>query len=225
MKPATAKARRLAVQLQVLIDQGVNGERDAARVKLDRLKTRFDFTAPDPDAEADLFAGAFYRASNASPVHAFEPDQIPWAQNVKWAIETACKIECSFRGRELYAQAKTETCEKLAGITRIITGGFIQLWKTYAQAPGSNAADLQVFLIGLYDGMMNEARKQGERLPARSAPPKLPKAKRKALAFPAGISPHPYTVAVHLGRQIRFSVPLPEITRELEGMITPQLTE
>lgn len=73
--------------------------------------------------------------------------------------------------------------------------------------------------MGLYDGMMNEIRASGQRLPGRSS--RVPK-KRTARSSSAGdfasMHVHPYSIAVSLGQQIRFSVPLDRITAELETL-------
>jgi len=39
-----------------------------------------------------------------------------------------------------------------------------------------------------------------------------------------GLHLHPYSLALGLGRQIRFSVPLQDITAELDGLTQPRLT-
>lgn len=229
MKPATPKAWLLHRKLEALVERGINGERDAARAKLERLKSRFDFSKPYEDPLGpDIFAGAFTRTMQGErlPVFTFEPGQMAWASSAKWAIEQACKIPCSFRGCVLEAEARPATADKLGAITRTITEGFAQLWATYCAAAWATTADLHPFLAGIYDGMMGENR-YGERLPSRTGP--LQSAKRKArkgaVAAPAGICAHPYTVALHLGKQLRFSVPLDNIRAELQTIVNPQLED
>lgn len=56
--------------------------------------------------------------------------------------------------------------------------------------------------------MMNEVRTAGQRLPNRSRFPKKLKAKKPAVSCGSGLHIHAYTVAVSLGKQIRFSAPL-----------------
>jgi len=224
MQPANHKARSLLAKLTTLADRGVNGERDAAKRKLAKLRARYDFTKAAPDG-ADIFDGVFVKAIGGEryPVHTFEPAEMVWACNVKWAIETACKIPCTFRGLVLMAEARPATVTDLERITKTIAGGFVKLWETYSRAPGVNAADQPVFLMGLYDGMMNENREAGALLPARSRSVAVPRAKKRSVAAPIGITLHPYSVAVGLGKQIRFSVPLNDITAELENLVKPQI--
>jgi len=53
---------------------------------------------------------------------------------------------------------------------------------------------------------------------SRPGSTKMPKGKRPALTRATGIHIHPYTVAVSLGKQIRFSAPLEQIAAELEAV-------
>jgi hypothetical protein len=82
---------------------------------------------------------------------------------------------------------------------------------------GVTTSDRKLFVRGLYDGMMNDGRGIGEPLPSRvAAQVKRTKAKKGSVASPPGLASHPYTVALSLGKQIRFATPLEEITAELE---------
>ena len=78
--------------------------------------------------------------------------------------------------------------------------------------------------MGLYDGMMNEVRNVGQRLPSRPGSTKKPKGKKRPVSGTAGLHIHPYTVAVSLGKQIRFSVPLAQIAAELEAVTQGKIT-
>lgn len=227
MKNATLKAWNLHAKLTALVERGVNGEREAARLKLARLVSRFDFSKPFEDPLGpDIFAGAFKRnvSGQRLPVYTFAPGQMSWASSAKWAIEQACKIPCAFNGLVLEAETMPVHADKLGAVVRTITDGFVQLWGTYTSAPWATAADLPPFLAGIYDGMMGENR-YGERLPSRTGPlqPAKRKLRKREVAVPAGICAHPYTVALHLGKQLRFSVPVGEIKAELAAMVNPQL--
>jgi hypothetical protein len=79
--------------------------------------------------------------------------------------------------------------------------------------------------MGLYDGMMNEVRNVGQRLPSRARAMKMRKAKKGAVTRASGLHIHPYTVALSLGKQIRFSAPLEQITAELEAVTRKHLTQ
>ena len=70
--------------------------------------------------------------------------------------------------------------------------------------------------MGLYDGMMNETRNAGQRLPSRPGLAKRQRGRRLAVPRAAGLHVHPYTLALGLGKQIRFSAPVEEIAAELE---------
>lgn len=224
MKPATGRARKLLAKLTALAERGINGEKANAIKKLVRLRLRFDFSQPD-NSEAKLFDGVFIRGFASVPVHQFTEEQMPWAGNVKWAIETATRIPCSFRGAELMAEARPETAEKLGAIAKTIGDGFGSLWEQYSRAPGVCPSDRSIFFYGLYDGMMNETRPAGVALPSRPTITRVPKAKRRALAAPAGITAHPYTIGARLGGRIRGAVPLAGIARELDSLIKGEIAD
>ncbi len=219
MKPATPKARVLLAKLEALAERGINGEKAAAEKKLERLRARYDFTAPVADYN-DLFKGNFQRSIYAKPILTVPDCDI--ANSIKWAIEAQTGIACVYQGGELAAQAELNTAKTLAGIAGTISESFAALWKRFFEG-GALPADRRCFFMGLYDGMMNETRTG--LLPARAVPPvKVAKAKRGALMAAPALAVHPYSVAVNLGRQIRFCVPLDEITNELDNALTKHLT-
>lgn len=223
MKPATGKERKLLTKLTALAERGVNGERDNAIEKLAELKSNFDFSGRD-NSEANLFAGTFYPAPGAAnPVREFDAAAMAWACQIKWALEHATGIRCAFRGNVLVSEARPETARRLGDIAATIYTGFNSLWAKYLEAPATNRADLPAFRMGLYDGMMGEVHALSQRLPNRLPTPRAGKPKRRALGPPAGITPHPYTVAARLGELIRFETPLADITAELETLTAPQL--
>jgi hypothetical protein len=222
MKPATRKIRLLYAKLETLTERGINGEQDAAFKKLDRLKARYDFSAPKLDKD-DLFAGIFQRASTATPVYQFNNDDFSMSSSVKWAIEKATGINCCFRNSEMLAEATPKTANKLAQIAKTITESFCGLWAQFKAAQGVTPADHGVFVMGLYDGMMDDAREVGQRLPMRTGTMSHRKAKKRSVEEPAGLGVHPYSVALGLGKQIRFSVPFNLIAEQLDNIVQKQL--
>jgi hypothetical protein len=214
--PATPASHKLLKKLEALAAApGTPDEGKAAAKKLARLKAKYDFTLPDASKEG-LFAGRFAPGIHGRPVMDFPDSTLSfWT---KWALEDATGISCTFQGSQLLANATPETAEKLKGIAKTITEGFSGLWSQFQSFPGIIAAqDKEIFMRGLYDGLMNEIKPLGERLPS-PAPVKVKKAKKKALAHPAGIGLHPYAVALDLGKQIRFCVPLSDISNQLENL-------
>jgi hypothetical protein len=213
--PATPGARRLLPKLEFLAARpGTPDEGEAAKKKLARLLAKYDFKAPDASRE-ELFSGGFEPDPTARPVLSCRD----WAlmSAVQWAIEQSTGLRCLIRGDQLLACTTPKTAAKLEAIGRTISEGFAALWGKFSAFPAVSPADRPLFLRGMYDGMMNEQKPEGERLPARVAV-KMPRAKRNAVALPSGIGLHPYTVALDLGRQIRFNAPLPEVINQLEAM-------
>lgn len=221
MKPATEKIHSLRDKLKALAERGVNGEKLAAQAKLKRLESRYDFKSPIL-ATADIFAGIFYSSSVAEPLCAFAPDDRDVANCVKWAIEDRTRIPCLFRNDTLCAQATPSTAQQLVKITDTIRRGFSELWRQY-HAGGGVIADRNNFIGGLFDGMMGEQR-TGQALPSR-ANTKPPKTKKRSVGHVAGLNIHPYSVALHLGRQIRFNAPLETIAGELAEKLQQALPQ
>jgi len=226
MKPKHANAKIWALfrKLQALAERGVDGEKTAAERKLARLKVRYDFHAPADDGAPDLFSGRFARSSAGRPIYSFSSGELDIATSVKWAIESATKIHCVHRGADLLAEATPAAARRLREICHYIAQSFRALLAGFCGLGGVTAADRTAFLMGLYDGMMNETRSAGQRLPGRS--PFAKKRRTKGLAGPsAGVHVHPYTIAVDLGKKIRFSAPLEQITAELEVVASKFLSQ
>jgi hypothetical protein len=224
-KPANARIRGLFRKLQALVERGVDGEREVARSKLARLKRRYDFTVPDVADGPDLFSGRFTCSSTARPIYSFPRHEIALASSVKWAIEAATKVRCLHRGAELLAEATPATARRLRQIADHIAQSFRVLLDRFCALDGVAATDRSAFLMGLYDGMMNEARVPGQRLPGRSNSAKKRKTKPTAAKPASAMQTHPYSLAVGLGRQIRLSAPLEQIAAELEAVAPKYLAQ
>jgi hypothetical protein len=225
LRPANSKARALLKKLQALAERGIDGERLSAQKKIARLKARFDFSSPDPAETPDLFRGSFKPSSTARLIYSFGNHEFDVANSVKWAIESATKIPCVYRGGDLLAEATPSTTNRLTDIAAHIAHSFRTLIDKFSAVEGVSVTDRGVFVMGLYDGMMNEVRNLGQRLPSRPGSKKMPKGKKnRAVIGTPGVHIHPYTVALSLGRKIRFSAPLEQITAELEAVTRKHLT-
>ena len=186
---------------------------------------RFDFDAPGRAETADLFQGRFSRASKAKWIYSFPPGEFELGNAVKWAIESATGIRCLYCDRDLLAEAAPGTANRLTRIAEQISQNFRALIAKYSTVNGASVSDRQAFIMGLYDGMMNELRDIGQPLPSRpGSRRKSGRVKKPAVSPATGLHLHPYSLALGLGRQIRFSVPLQEITAELDGLVRARLT-
>jgi hypothetical protein len=219
-KPANAKARTLLGKLERLADPANGGTPDeihAARRKLERLRSRFDFSAPRP-VETDIFAGIRPRRSaRAAHLHTFRRTDFDIANSTKWAIERATGIPCIFRGEDLLAEATTRTANKLAKVALHIVESFRTLLDQFSRVGGLTANDRSLFVRGLYDGMMDDGRCVGEPLPSPvTSRGKRMRVKKSAEDQPPKMAIHPYSVGLGLGKQIRFAAPLEQISAELE---------
>ena len=212
-------------KLLALAERGIDGEKIAAQRKIRRLKARFDFEAPDPSQTPDLFRGAFKPSRKAKRIFSFTPSEFDLANQVKWAIETRTGIRCVYRNSDLLAEATQSAANQLAEIAVQISGRFRALVAQFGGLKGVSAADRGVFVMGLYDGMMNELRDMGQPLPSRPAAKTARRTKKPVASTVTGLHVHPYTLGVGLGRQIRFSVPLQELAAELDRLTRPQLSD
>lgn len=224
-KPASARIWALFRKLQVLAERGVDGEREVARRKLARIMARYDFTAPAVADGPDLFSGRFTRSSKARPIYSFKRTETALASSVKWAIEAATNVRCLHRGADLLAEATPATARRLGGISDHIAQSFRVLLERFCALDGVTGADRGAFLMGLYDGMMNEARDPGQRLPGRSNSARRRRARPAAMNQAADLRAHPYSIAVSLGKQIRFATPLEQIAAELAAVAPRCLAE
>lgn len=222
---ASPRLWELRDKLRALAERGVNGEKTTAMEKLQRLESRVDFTGPDTRGP-DLFAGQFTPATVAAPIMEFAPIDFDIANAVKWAVEQATSIRCLYRGGQLMAAAAPQTANRLHDIAATVAASMSQLWRQFSMTTQANPLDRGNFVMGLYDGMMDEVR-TGEALPQRAKPPKGKRNGRKkaAPAEAQAINLHPYSVATGLGKQIRCCVPFVEIAGELDKTIKGELEQ
>lgn len=223
LKPASSKAWELYKKLQALADRGIDGERISAQNKITRLKARFNFDIPAPIETPDLFFGSFKPSRTARRIYSFDTHETDVVNCVKWAIESATRLPCLYRDGELLIEATRGTANKLAKIADHIARSFHALLARFSAISGVTVTDRAAFVMGLYDGMMNEVRDAGQPLPSRHRTRKKPKAKTGPVARSPDLHIHPYSVAVNLGKQIRFSVPLEQITNDLDAILRKHL--
>lgn len=217
-KPAHRRVRLLRSKLEALAAVGIDGEKVVAQNKLDRLLKRYDFTAPEVKL-GDMFGGTFIPSPIARSLATFPPSDQDIAAAVKWAIESATGLHASFRGNALVVEADVSCLPQLTNIAHRITNGCRLLWERFERAPGVTPRDRSLFLRGIWDGMMQDERRSGELLPARRIEAVRASRKRNALATAPGVGVHPYTVALDLGRQLRFETPVTDIVGSLEEKI------
>ncbi len=221
-KHPTEKVVLLREKLQALAARGVNGEATSAQAKLERLEKRYNFSI-HIRLQKDIFAGIVV-APDGTARHVLTIADFDVANATKWALEGATGAQCGFRGSDLVANASQGSIVKLEGIARVIVAAVETLWGQFRKAPGIQPADRALFIRGLLDGMLNE-HSQGEALPRQICTQKLAKAGKKTVARPAGISLHPYSVAYPLGKDIRFSTDIDDVSHRLNAAIVAALPQ
>ena len=219
MLPPTPAARKLHALISALLDSPAPGEAAAAKVKLERLCAKYDFSLPDPEG-ADLFAQHIQRQrGDARPLADFPQDGTEAGSFIKWALEHAFGIEGHWRGTMLCVDAHRSSLAALGKITDTLKESFDTLWRQFAAIPGATRHDCRNFIRGLYDGMMRDEKRVGELLPQAAAlKPVRVRGKKGAVAL-TGLAIHPYHVALDLGRKIRCQLPIAEVTHALETQI------
>jgi AcrR family transcriptional regulator len=115
--------------------------------------------------------------------------------------------------------AKRQTVTRLMG--RIVT----EPDKQTQEILHGQRSEVRAAFLNAHDGMMSETPKIGERLPSRPGVTKAPKGKKSFVPRASGLYVHPYTMAVSLGKQLRFSVPLEQVTAELDAVTQKPLPE
>lgn len=217
-KIANRRVRLLRSKLEVMAERGTPNEMKIAAVKLEKLLKRYDFKAPDVQI-GDMFRGTFIASPVSRWLATFPRTDQDIAADVKWAIESVTGLKASFRGDALHVEADVSCLPQLTEIVSRIAEGFRQLWHRFQTAPGITPSDRGLFFRGLYDGMMTETRPIGERLPERRIAAVRGSRKRNALTIAPGIGLHPYSVALDLGRQLRFETPITDIVGSLEEKV------
>ena len=218
---ATPRLRSLRSKLEALALYGIDGERDNAQRKLGRLVARVDWTAKDAPEAGDILNVAVTRAAVGHPIGEFDCPHV--ANAVRWAVEQRTGAECYLAGAVILARVTPDSARRLQDVARTIAEGFATTWTRFAGVPGVCPGDRPLFCMGLYDGMMLEQRAAGQRLPSRPHKARPIRAKRGAVDHAPAVNLHPYTLALSLGRSIRFSVHVVTICEQLDRMISGEL--
>lgn len=214
-KKPTPAARALYRKIKALADSGIAGEATAAKLKLERLCAKFDFSAPD-DSCADIFNGCnFPRDPVAREVVTIPLADTELSTFVIGAIANGLHVETCIRQKptdwttQILAHVPLGSLIHLSKIAEHVTTSFRGAWQAFAKLPGVAAQDRGVFFRGLYDGMMNDARTGP--LPTRQRP----KTRRKSIS--AATTLHPYSIALDIGAKIRFAAPMEEISAIIDN--------
>lgn len=214
-KLANNKIRALRAKLSALAAApGTEDEGKAATAKLARLDARYDFSQADVSKD-DIFAGKWIVTRVGVRVTAI-PDMAV-SPYVKWAIEEQTGVPCSFQGADLYAETSPACARRLETAANGVSCALAGLWQAFSSKSAQSSGDRSLFLRGLFDGMMNDGRQNGQPLPTRI----VPKAKGRKSAPAVGV--HPYSVALDLGRGIRFAVPLDGLVAQLESKLKGEI--
>ena len=232
LPPPPAKIHTRFTRLVAMQERGTQHEAAVATTKIESLKKRYDFTKTPISAEGepaeDLFADAAHVRPDSSKMRelvVFDMQEAAIGNFVKWVLYEALKINGVWRAVKeshstaLYVGAKEEDLPHLRHIATVISERFKSLWAHFIQTTGADPCDEPSFHAGLYDGLMREPRGIGKAVPGRSPKRKKGRAKKKVAPIDPTVRPHPYSVGLELGAQIRINRTLGEITSLLDGLV------
>lgn len=223
-KPASEKIIALRAKLERLMASPFPGEVENAKGKLARLLDRYDFSGAP--IEHDIFSniGAAEPSSTALFCFSFATVDSDVAMASKWIIENRFRVRVLLRtagnwASEAWVECGARSVPALTTIAETVTAHFGSLWRTMIEQAQVDDGDRRPFLLGLYDGIMDDPRAPGSMLPMRSFARKPAKIKKRALARKPGLATHPYTLALELGRKIRLRATVHETTEALVSAI------
>lgn len=183
MKPAPNNdARTMHQKLSALVAGGIGGESESAKAKLARLESRFDFTIPAEPEENDIFADVkiTFIPGDYRRLFSFADEESDVAAFVKWAFRERFQCEGLIRnngdGQSVWIECSDQSLPKMEHLAGVIRRAFSDLWKEYRDKPGVDPGCRRPFLLGIYDGMMDDPRAPGQLLPPVRATVKPSKA-------------------------------------------------
>lgn len=232
MTEATSNHWALRRRIQALCDSPIAGEAASARRQLARLEARYSFVVEPVGTDIFNMSQARVVAGDARLLFAFEFGETDVAMMAKHAIEQRFRLNAAIRTVQwktsVWVDAAPESMPALQTVATTIRSHFVRLWQRLTESSDVTVGDRSAFMRGLYDGMMDEERKAGERLPARRAamPAKVSKRRgKKAVAIRPALGVHPYELALPLGRNIRFAATVEENESMLADAIGGHLEE
>jgi hypothetical protein len=229
--PATDIHRKLREKLAELCKSPVAGEAAVARHKLDRLLAKYNFDAK-ATRMADLFDQVNVRVieGKARLLFRFDVTESDVASLTQWAIEKSFAVQANVRTdakwrTAIWVNANAPAMRELQRIAATIREHFVTLWSTFRKSGSVEEADRRPFMLGLYDGMMDDPRLPGQLLPPRAFSNRKRNTKKpaKGVAKNPELSTHPYTLALELGRKIRVCASVSQTTAALEEAIAGAL--
>jgi hypothetical protein len=222
-KPAASPSIRRKVRfLEEMARRGTPHEALIAAEKLRKIQAKFDFSeVPVAYDEDDIFSSfqAVRRAGSMLEILKVAPDWIDASNLIRWILRDKLRIETAwFRNgadETLKAAIHKGDQKRLRTFVAGIHKKILALCRTYFGDSSTGTLDRAPFIEGLFDGMMDLRRKEGEISPGRSpnAPKKILKRQRIAAEKTdhRAATVHPYDLGWTLGKGIRLDLPAEEL--------------
>ena len=228
---APSAIRRRRDHLSEMAERGTYHEKSIAREKLKRLDARYDFAAPADLAPGDIFEGWERPVSSqqSHPVLKAKKEWLDAANLIKWVFQDKFKTSSGWRsladGVELLLDAGKDDTARFKPFAKNLHDTIIAACSEFSRNRAASELERAPFLNGLYDGLMDEPRPAGTRMPGFSpiAKKKLPRRKKTAKsASQAGNAAtiHPYDIGREAGKKLRVNVPREELCKGIRLAVT-----
>ena len=229
--PATSAIRRRRDHLSEMAARGTEHEKSIAKDKLKRLDARYDFAAPADLEAGDIFEGweRPARSHESHPVLKAKKEWLDAANLIKWVFQDKFKTSSGWRsladGVELLLDAGKDDTARFKPFAKNLHDTIIAACSEFSRNRAASELERAPFLNGLYDGLMDEPRPAGTRMPGFSpiAKKKLPRRKQTAKsASQAGNAAtiHPYDIGREAGKKLRVNVPREELCEGIRLAVT-----
>jgi len=215
--------------LQEMARRGTEHEAAVAKVKLQRLEARYDFGAKHPDDPSDVFTawGNPKKAKTTSDLISVAREWRDVGNMVKWLFHDKFGLSASWQetpdGASIRIAIAERDLRRIRPLAQSLYNGIIAICREFFCNAPTGELDRAPFLTGLYEGLMNEARKDGGIAPGRSPVPK--KKLRRTRKPPAHKTTalHPYDLGREVGSRLRVNVPAETLCEEIRQGISGEI--
>jgi len=219
---ATPALRRRWDHLSEMAARGTEHEKTIAKEKLGRLEARHDFSRPAARDAGDIFAGWPRPAPSqvAHPVLKVKKEWLDAANLIKWVFQdkfhTASTWRTAAAETELLLNANASDARKFKPFAKDLLGTIIAACEEFSRGCNIRELDRAPFLTGLYDGLIDERRTVGTRMPgfspaAKKKPARVKKLKKNQQQAARTATIHPYDLGRDAGEKLRINIPRDEL--------------
>ena len=216
-----------------MAERGTPEEQKVALEKLARLEAKYDFKREQETDIPDLFSGwSPQKSGKSESVLSVDPEWMDAGNVVKWVFKNQFQLDSKWS--QSAVDAKLLLLGNLGSVTRTksfsdrLFGTIQAACLTFFGVRPTSGMERAPFLSGIYDGIMNEIRPAGMRLPGRSGLEKKKGARqtsrraksKKPVEVSAIASIHPYDLGREAGQKMRLDLPREAICEGIRLAVT-----